>query len=50
MYADTLEEATRGEAAWAVLPSDVACASGWKLALRSEQWAVYRQVPGASCR
>lgn len=50
VYADTLEEASRGEAAWAVVPADVACAPGWELALRSEQWAVYRQVPGAACR
>ena len=50
VYADSLDEATRGRAAWAVLPSDIACAPAWKLALRSEQWAVYRHVPGASCR
>ncbi len=50
VYADTLDEATRGDAAWAVLPSDVACASGWELALRSEQWSVYRHVPDTSCR
>lgn len=50
VYADTLDEATRGRAAWAVLRSDVACAPAWKLALRSDQWAVFRHVPGASCR
>jgi len=50
VYADTLEEASGGEAAWAILPSDVACAPGWELALRSEQWAVYRHVPDAACR
>jgi len=49
-YATTLVEATRNRAAWAVLPYGLACAPGWDLALRSEQWAVYRHVPGARCR
>ena len=49
-YADTLAEATRGGASWAVVASNVACAPGWKLALRSEQWAVYRHIPRARCR
>lgn len=49
-YADTLAEATTTNAAWAVLPSGLACAPGWRLALRSDPWAVYRHVPGARCR
>ena len=49
-YADTLAEGTRREAAWAVLPSRLGCTPGWELALRSEQWAVYRHVPGRTCR
>jgi hypothetical protein len=50
VYADTLAEATRRDARWAVLPAGVACAPGWEVALRSEEWAVYRHVSGATCR
>ena len=50
VYADTLAQASSGHAAWAVLSAHPACAPGWRLALRSQQWAVYRQVPGAQCR
>ena len=49
-YADSLAEAARAGATWAVLPDDVDCEVGWRLELRSRPWAVYRQVPGASCR
>ena len=50
VYADTLDEASRQAASWAVLQSDAACARAWRLALRSEQWAVYRHVAEARCR
>jgi hypothetical protein len=50
VYADSLEEATRGNASWAVVASGVACAPGWELALASEQWALYRHVSRARCR
>ena len=49
-YADTLEEATKQHADWAVLPLTAGCASGWRLELRSPPWAVYRHVPGTTCR
>ena len=49
-YADSLAEAADAGAAWAVLPHDVECEDGWRLELRSPPWAVYRQVPGTSCR
>jgi hypothetical protein len=49
-YADTLSEATTRRAAWAVLPVHTACAPGWRLALSSTTWVVYRHVPGARCR
>jgi hypothetical protein len=49
-YADSLAEAARAGATWAVLPDDVDCEVGWRLELRSRPWAVYRQVPGTSCR
>ena len=49
-YAGTLTEGTRREAAWAVLPFRLGCTPGWELALRSGQWAVYRHVPGRTCR
>jgi hypothetical protein len=50
VYADTLREATRRGADIVVLPLSAACEPGWELGLRSPPWAVYRQVPGASCR
>jgi hypothetical protein len=50
VYADTLAEATRRDADWAVLPLAPRCGIGWRLELRSPPWAVYRQVAGASCR
>ena len=50
VYADTLAEATRRRADWAVLPLDVECAPGWKLDFRSPPWGVYRQVSGVRCR
>jgi hypothetical protein len=50
LYADSLAEATRRRADWAVLPLDVECAPDWKLDFRSPPWGVYRQVPGVSCR
>ena len=49
-YADTLAEATGTRGTWAVLYDGVACEDGWRLELRSGPWAVYRQVPGTSCR
>lgn len=49
-YADSLAEAAAAGATWAVLPDDVECENGWLLEVRSRPWAVYRQVPGASCR
>jgi hypothetical protein len=49
-YADSLAEAAEVGAAWAVLPDDVECEDGWQLEVRSPPWAVYRQVPGTSCR
>jgi hypothetical protein len=49
-YADSLPEASRRQAAWAVLPSGLACERGWKLAMRSDPWAIYRQDPRARCR
>ena len=49
-YVDSLAEAADAGAAWAVLPDDVECEDGWRLELRSPPWAVYRQVPGTSCR
>ena len=49
-YADTLTEATAQSAAWAVLPAHAACAPGWRLALPSTTWVVYRHVPGDRCR
>jgi hypothetical protein len=50
VYADSPSEASRRRAAWAVLPSGLACAPGWKLAMRSGPWAIYRQDPQARCR
>jgi hypothetical protein len=50
VYADSLAEATAAGGTWAVLPDDVACEDGWRLELRSPPWAVYRQVPGTTCR
>jgi hypothetical protein len=49
-YAKTLREATNQRAAWAVLPWGHGCVPGWEPALRSQQWAVYRHVPGRACR
>ena len=49
-YADTLTEATKRRAAWAVLSARAACASGWRLMRPSTTWVVYRHVPGARCR
>jgi hypothetical protein len=49
-YADSLSEASRRRAAWAVLKSGLACEAGWTLAMRSNQWAVYRQDGRARCR
>ena len=49
-YADTLAEATARRAAWAVLPARAACAPGWRLALPSSTWVVYRHVAVARCR
>ena len=48
-YADTLAEATRTGAAWAVLPLAVTCAPGWVAAYRSPPWGVFRRAPGAVC-
>lgn len=50
VYADTLGEATRRAADWAVLPMTAGCEPGWEVGLRSPPWAVYRHVPGATCR
>ena len=50
VYADSLTEASRRRAAWAVLQTGLARERGWELALRSGQWAVYRQDPRAGCR
>ena len=50
VYADSPSEASRRRAAWAVLPSGLACERGWKLAMRSDPWAIYRQDPRARCR
>ena len=50
VYADSPSEASRRRAAWAVLPSALACERGWKLAMRSDPWAIYRQDPRARCR
>jgi len=49
-FADSLAEAGRAGAAWAVLPDDVDCEDGWRREVRSAPWVLYRQVPGASCR
>ena len=49
-YADSLAEASGAGAAWAVLPDDADCEDGWRVEVRSPPWALYRQVPGASCR
>lgn len=50
VYADSLEEATRRRAEWAILPMDVECAPGWRLALRSPPWAILRHEGAGSCR
>ncbi len=49
VYADTLAEAGRGQASWAVLADSVACADGWRLALHSRPWALWRRDPDALC-
>jgi hypothetical protein len=49
-FADTLAEARRKDAAWALLPDDAECEGGWRLAVHSPPWVLYRQVPGAACR
>jgi hypothetical protein len=49
VYADSLVEATRRHAVWAVEADSVACAPGWRLALRSEPWAIYRADRNALC-
>lgn len=43
-YADSLREAERVDADWAVLPDDEPLAPGWRLALRSTPWAVFEHV------
>jgi hypothetical protein len=50
VYADSLSEASRRRADWAVLPLRAGCQDGWRLELRSPPWAVYRQAPGVTCR
>jgi hypothetical protein len=49
-YADTLSEATRRKADWAVLSLTARCEPGWRLELRSPPWGVYRQVAASVCR
>jgi hypothetical protein len=50
VYADSLGEATRRSAAWAVLPISARCEPGWVLGFRSPPWAVHRYIPDATCR
>ena len=49
VYADTLGEAAR-RAPTGRCSRCAPCEAGWELGLRSPPWAVYRQVPGSSCR
>ncbi len=50
VYADTLAEASSKNVDWVVLPDGAACEAGWRRVFRSSPWALYRQVPRASCR
>jgi hypothetical protein len=44
VYADSLDEATRSGARWAVLPLTAGGEQGWCIAFRSPPWAIYRRV------
>jgi hypothetical protein len=50
VYADTLDEATNGGAAWALLPDTAPCAIGWRLALHSPPWTLWHRDPDVLCR
>ena len=49
-YADTLTEGTRRKAAWAVLPWRHRVHAGVGTGAAVPAWAVYRHVPGRTCR